>query len=166
MAEQQVESHNNPQESDVPPTSSEYHKMSEKVSSYLHQLKDVRGFTDWTKLNEDVFGSTWLEMDKFTFGTLAGLVSGYAAKQALKTLAVLLGVGFIVLQSLNYAGYLKIEWHKIEQEVAKKFDTDEDGKLTTKDFAAFWEKFQKAMSYTLPGAGGFGFGFLLAVFKW
>lgn len=61
-------------------------------------------------------------LSKLTFGTFAGYTSGYATKKIGKMAAVLVGVAFIFLQSLAAAGYIEIDWMKVQDTAVKKMD--------------------------------------------
>ncbi|KAI2513691.1 FUN14 family [Fragilaria crotonensis] len=72
-------------------------------------------------------------LSKLSFGMFAGYTSGYATKKIGKIAAVLVGVSFIFLQSLAAAGYIEIDWLKVQDTAVKKMDTDGDGKLSVED---------------------------------
>jgi uncharacterized membrane protein (Fun14 family) len=61
-------------------------------------------------------------LSKLSFGMFAGYTSGYATKKIGKVAAVLVGVGFIFLQSLASAGYIEIDWLKVQDTAVKKLD--------------------------------------------
>lgn len=62
-------------------------------------------------------------LSKLSFGMFAGYTSGYATKKIGKIAAVLVGVSFIFLQSLAAAGYIEIDWLKVQDTAVKKMDT-------------------------------------------
>ena len=62
-------------------------------------------------------------LSKLSFGVFAGYTSGYATKKIGKIAAVLVGVGFIFLQSLAAAGYIEIDWLKVQDTAVKSIDT-------------------------------------------
>jgi uncharacterized membrane protein (Fun14 family) len=61
-------------------------------------------------------------LSKLSFGMFAGYTSGYATKKIGKVAAVLVGVGFIFLQSLAAAGYIEIDWLKVQDTAVKRMD--------------------------------------------
>lgn len=93
-----------------------------------------------------------------------GVCTGVALKRLGNEAAAALGLGFVCLQGLSYAGYIKIDYGKAKADATKLVDADGDGVLTTNDFVVLWEKFKKAMSFNLPGAGGFSAGVALGVY--
>jgi hypothetical protein len=70
-----------------------YSNMSEKLSLYMNKVTQVKTLDEWAALNNNVFGSPSLGVEKIGTGTIFGFVSGYTLRQAMK-------VGFLV------AGYV------------------------------------------------------------
>ena len=99
---------------------------------------------DWKELFGDVAAP-------LTFGGVAGLVVGYAAKKMTKLAALLLGVLFILLQVLVYEGFITINWTAV-QHSAETVWRDPHG-MTLADH--FWE----IVTANLPFGGGFVAGF-------
>ena len=91
------------------------------------------------------------------FGGVAGWVSGYTLKKVGRLLALVLGFLFISLQLLAYAGYIEIDWTRIQRDVEPLFEPD-----TLKDF---WQKLLGVLTYNLPFATGFAAGMLLGFRK-
>ena len=60
---------------------------------------------------------------KISFGSVVGYCSGYAIKQAGKMAAVVLGAGFIAVQTCVSAGYIQVDWGKVKDDAIKKVDT-------------------------------------------
>jgi uncharacterized membrane protein (Fun14 family) len=69
-----------------------------------------------------------------------GYFAGVAFKRIGQEVSFLIGISFIGLQGLAYAGYIKIDYGKVQNEVVKKLDVDGDGKLTVNDVYVFWDK--------------------------
>jgi FUN14 domain-containing protein 1 len=101
---------------------------------------------------------------KLGFGGIMGYISGLTLKRLGQEAAFLVGVAFLGLQGLQYGGYIKIDYSKVQAEVTKKLDVDGDGKLTSKDALAIWGKVKNVLSDQLPGAGGFSAGFALGIY--
>ena len=59
---------------------------------------------------------------KASFGSVVGFCSGYAVKQAGKLTAVVLGTGFIALQTLASLGYIDVNWTKVKDDAIKSVD--------------------------------------------
>jgi len=87
------------------------------------------------------------------FGGLAGLVSGYALKKIGKVLAFVLGVFFIGLQLLAYAGYVEVNWTRIQHDVEPLFSAE--------NLHVFWQRLLAVLTYNFPFASGFAAGALL-----
>ena len=72
-------------------------------------------------------------MAKLSFGAIMGYCSAMALKKVGKALAVVVGVGFIGLQTAVSTGYLAVDWTKISDDIKKSADTNADGKIDTED---------------------------------
>ena len=62
-------------------------------------------------------------LSKLTFGSFVGYCSAYATKTAGKAAALAIGFGFIFFQGLVYAGYIDIDWGKVQSDAIKTVDT-------------------------------------------
>jgi uncharacterized membrane protein (Fun14 family) len=98
-----------------------------------------------------------------TFGAVAGYCSGYAMKAVGKAMAVVLGLGFIVVQTVASEGYVVVDWEKFKLDFVKKIDTNADDKIDVEDVKNWWKKVFKLLTNKLPSAGGFTLGFLYGV---
>lgn len=99
-------------------------------------------------------------MKQMTFGSIVGYCSGSAAKKIGKALSIVLGMGFILVQSAVYTGYIEVDWDKVQKDAVEKIDATGDGKLDTNDLQAYWKKVKKILTHKVPSAGGFSLGFL------
>lgn len=97
---------------------------------------------------------------KLTFGSLVGYCSGAAAKKIGKALAVVVGLGFIAVQSAAYSGYVDVNWNKVKDDAIAKVDTDGDGEVTVEDLNNYWKKVRTILTKNVPSAGGFSLGFM------
>ena len=107
-----------------------------------------------------------------SYGFLMGYLSGLALKKIGKVASIGLGLSFIALQSLAYAGYIDVHHEKLEKEVYDKLlDRNKDGKVDSEDLKSIVEEVKKVVGYGLlegeddhvkaiAGGGGFGLGFL------
>jgi len=98
-------------------------------------------------------------LSKITLGSFLGYCSGVASKKIGKALAAGIGVLFVAVQSAAYAGYIDVDWAKVEKDVISKIDTDADGKITKVDLKKYWEKVKIILTYNMPSASGFSIGF-------
>jgi uncharacterized membrane protein (Fun14 family) len=97
-------------------------------------------------------------------GGLFGLATAVAMKRLGEKVAYVVGLSFIGLQALSYAGYIKIDFMKLNNDAQKIIDADADGKITANDFIAMWRKIKDVMTTQLPGAGGFSAGFAMGLY--
>jgi uncharacterized membrane protein (Fun14 family) len=102
-------------------------------------------------------------MKQLSFGTVVGYCSGAAAKKVGKALAVVIGMGFVTLQTMVHTGYVTVDWKKVEADAIAKIDTTGDGKLSIDDIHVYWGKVRKILTNEIPSAGGFSLGFLYAL---
>lgn len=70
---------------------------------------------------------------KLSFGAIMGYCSAMALKKVGKALAIIVGLGFIGMQTAASTGYLAVDWTKIWDDVKSKADTNADGKFDTED---------------------------------
>jgi len=95
---------------------------------------------------------------KIGFGTCMGFCVGVAAKTAARTVCVFVGCGFIIIQSLQYAGYLHVYWDKVQDDVIKVVDTDGSGTITVKDARHYFKWFMGVVKMHGPTVSSFGIG--------
>ena len=100
---------------------------------------------------------------KLGFGSIVGYCSGMALKKIGKAVAFVIGVGFICVQAAVTAGYIDVDWKKVQDDVVKQVDTNADGQLDTEDVKHYWRKVKTILTNGIPDAGGFSLGFLFAV---
>jgi uncharacterized membrane protein (Fun14 family) len=60
---------------------------------------------------------------KISFGSIIGYCSGYTLKQVGKVAAIILGAGFIAVQTCVSYGYIQVDWNKVKDDALKKVDT-------------------------------------------
>ena len=102
-------------------------------------------------------------MAKLGFGAVVGYCSGMALKKIGKAVATVIGLGFMAVQGAVYAGYIDVDWKKVQDDVVKSVDTNSDGKLDVEDAKTYWRKVKGVLTNGIPDAGGFSLGFLWAV---
>lgn len=98
-----------------------------------------------------------------SFGGVMGYCSGAAMKKIGQTVAVIVGVGFILLQTAVSAGYITVDWGKVRDSAVKKMDVNKDGKVNVEDVKEYWKILRHMLTNKIPAAGGFSFGFLYGV---
>jgi len=99
-------------------------------------------------------------VSKLTIGSIIGYCSGAATKKVGKAIAIVMGVGFMIVQSAVYSGYVAVDWKKVKKDAVSKVDTDGDGKLTVDDVKNYWKKIKTILTTGVPDASGFSVGFL------
>lgn len=87
-----------------------------------------------------------------------------ALKKATKAAAVLVGVAFVGLQTLQHFGYISIDYHRIQNDAHKLADVNGDGKVDAQDMFSLWDKLQEVLVVQLPQAGSFTTGFFLGFY--
>ncbi len=93
-----------------------------------------------------------------------GYFAGAAVKRFGEEVAVVIGVAFVGLQTLQYLGYINIDYGKLSKDLEKKLDVTGDGKLDANDALAVWREIKKILTYNLPSAGGFCSGLFLGLY--
>lgn len=97
---------------------------------------------------------------KLSYGFVCGYCSGFAFKKIGKVGAIVFGLGFMSLQSLSYAGYIKVDHERIKNKVESIMDLNDDGKVDKEDADQAMEKVFEVLNYNLPAGSGFGAGFI------
>lgn len=77
--------------------------------------------------------------------------------------AAYVGVVFVGFQALQQAGYITIDYAKVQNDTVKLLDADGDGKFTVNDVIFAWNRIKGHILYHVPGAGGFSAGFLIGL---
>ena len=91
------------------------------------------------------------------------MCSAAAFKKYGKLAAAYIGIAFVAFQALQQAGYIKIDYGKVQEDTQKLLDVNGDGKLDVNDIIILWNKVKDFLSYQLPGAGGFSAGFVIGL---
>mmetsp|Transcript_55816 Transcript_55816/g.135228 ORF Transcript_55816/g.135228 Transcript_55816/m.135228 type:complete len:130 (+) Transcript_55816:119-508(+) len=102
-------------------------------------------------------------MSQMSFGSVMGFCSGYAMKKAGKAVAVVVGLGFVALQTASSYGYLEVKWQKISDDAKSTVDSNKDGKFDKEDIKVLWKKLKVMLTKNLPSNAGFSLGFLYGV---
>jgi len=97
---------------------------------------------------------------KASFGSVVGYCSGYTIKQLGKMAAVVLGAGFILVQTCASYGYIQVDWVKVKGDAIKKVDTDGDGEFGAEELKVYWGKLKSLLTTNMANTGGFSLGFL------
>jgi uncharacterized membrane protein (Fun14 family) len=102
-------------------------------------------------------------LGNLTFGAVMGYCSGIALQKVGKALAIVVGLGFMSLQTAASLGYIQVDWDKIRIDCVSRIDVNADRQITHHDIKQWWNKFQTLMMHRVPSVGGFSLGFLYGV---
>ena len=97
------------------------------------------------------------------FGGVLGFCSGYAIKQASKALAVVVGGAVVLLQTMQYFGYIEVKWQKIQKDTMRAISSDGKESFGVKDVHYWSRKMIKILTHQGPTAGGFAGGIYLGL---
>lgn len=100
---------------------------------------------------------------QLSYGFMSGFCSGYALKKAGKMAAIVLGGGFMALQTLAYSGYVEVDHGKLKKDIEGMMDLNKDGKVDTEDLNKASEDIMEVLSFGLPAGAGFGAGFIFGL---
>lgn len=100
---------------------------------------------------------------KLGLGGMLGLCAGYSIKQATKALGVVVGGAVVLLQGLQYAGYIEVKWNKIQRDTMKVISSDGSDNLSAKDLTFWMRRMMRILTHQGPTAGGFGLGIYMGL---
>ena len=100
---------------------------------------------------------------QLSYGFMSGLCSGYALKKAGKVAAMVLGGGFMALQTLAYSGYIEVDHGKLKKDIEGMMDLNKDGRVDKEDLNKASEDIMEVLSFGLPAGAGFGAGFIFGL---
>ena len=114
-----------------------------------------------------------------SYGFFAGYLSGLALKKFGRIASLTLGMGFVMLQTLAYHGYIDVNHEKVARQVEEILDRNGDGVVDSEDIKSVVEELRKVVGFgildddeedsekegngkikAIAGGGGFGLGFL------
>jgi len=97
------------------------------------------------------------------FGGVLGFCSGYAIKQASKALAVVVGSAVVLLQTMQYFGYIEVKWQKIQKDTMKAISADGQESFGVKDVTYWSRRLMRILTHQGPTAGGFAAGIYIGL---
>ena len=109
------------------------------------------------KVNEAIATGVPTEI---SYGFVCGFSSGFALKKIGKVASVVFGLGFVGLQSLSYAGYVKVDHSVLQETVETAMDLNKDGKVDKNDADKALEKVMEVLQFGMNGGAGFAAGFV------
>lgn len=119
--------------------------------------------TEQKDIVEDALAKAKPMLVNIGFGSIVGYCSGLAMQKVGKTLAFVIGSGFIALQMAVSLGYIDVHWDKVAGGATASIDVNKDGKLDAEDAKEYWRRLQSILTHKIPSAGGFSLGFLYGV---
>jgi len=147
-------------------------KKKDDDESILSKVKDMAlggDNIDWNKqmdlLGQELGSKVQGIVDSglpthISYGFICGFSSGYCLKKVGKLLSVVVGFGFMTLQTLSYSGYITVDHSKLKEKVENVLDLNNDGKVNKKDANLALDKVKEVLTYNMPGGSGFVAGFL------
>ncbi|MDM7324269.1 MAG: FUN14 domain-containing protein [Thermus sp.] len=94
-------------------------------------------------------------LGQVTFGGLAGYAVGYALKKVGRFLAIILGLLFVAVQLLAQAGYIQVDWTRIQRDV--------EPFLQQPGLQGLWERLLNTLTHNLPFGASFMGGLILGL---
>ena len=134
-----------------------------KVGDEVDEGKDQELSATETMVVDTFVGTVGPVIAKLGFGGMIGYCSGYALKIGARIAAATFGVGFICLQSLQYCGYIEINWAKVRKDLIGAVDSSNSGTVGVKDVRHYSLKVFKILRYKGPPAAGFGLGLYMGL---
>ncbi|XP_078612977.1 FUN14 domain-containing protein 1-like [Branchiostoma floridae x Branchiostoma japonicum] len=97
-------------------------------------------------------------------GGVSGWCAGYLFSKVGKLAATAVGGGFLLLQIANHAGYVKINWKRVEKDMEKyKKEIGKQAEKAYPDVAQILQQAKTFMQENMVVAGGFAGGFLIGL---
>ena len=100
---------------------------------------------------------------QLSYGFMSGFCSGYALKKVGKAAAIVLGMGFMAIQTLAYSGYVEVDHGKLKKDIEGIMDLNKDGKIDKEDLDKASEDIMEVLQFGLPAGAGFGAGFIFGL---
>jgi len=115
-----------------------------------------------------------------SYGFFAGYLSGFALKKIGRAASLTFGVGFVILQTLAYQGYVDVNHDKLAKQIEGVLDRNGDGVVDGEDLRSVVDELRRVVGFgieagkegegedgrnddqvkAIAGGGGFGMGFL------
>jgi len=117
-----------------------------------------------------------------SYGFFAGYLSGFALKKIGRAASLTFGVGFVILQTLAYQGYVDVNHDKLAKQIEGVLDRNGDGVVDGEDLKSVVDELRRVAGFgieagkegedggedgrnddqvkAIAGGGGFGMGFL------
>ncbi|KAI9910249.1 hypothetical protein PsorP6_011113 [Peronosclerospora sorghi] len=95
-------------------------------------------------------------------GFYVGACAGVALKKMLKLGALAIGALVVLLQSASYAGYVSVDYKKLERDCQKYLERKQDGVVDTQDVDSLYHSVRKVLELNLPVGSGFALGLLFS----
>lgn len=86
-------------------------------------------------------------VEQLGFGVVAGFAAGFALKKVGKLLAIAVGLIFVAVQLLAYAGFVSIDWAAVQSSV--------DPMLTPRALGGAWRTLLAVLTYNIAFAAAF-----------
>eukprot|EP01035_Chromulina_nebulosa_P029189 gene29189-38664_t len=93
------------------------------------------------------------------YGFLMGYSSGFCLKKCV--VQFLCTVHIYTEETLQYSGFIKIDYETLQRETEKVLDVNNDGKVDEEDAKVVFNKVKDVLGNQMPAGGGFSVGFLM-----
>jgi uncharacterized membrane protein (Fun14 family) len=100
---------------------------------------------------------------QITWGFASGFCSGYAIKKVSKVFALGIGLFFVAVQGLSYAGYAHVDYNKANAAFENALDLNKDGVVNSEDAKVAFNKMMEVLQYNIPAGSGFVTGVVLGL---
>ena len=97
---------------------------------------------------------------KAGYGFALGYCSGYCVKKVARIGAFVIGGAFVIVQTLAYRGYVKVNEDRLKGDMDRFLDLNKDGRVDATDIELAYERMQGVLAYNLPSGGGYTVGLL------
>lgn len=94
---------------------------------------------------------------------ILGFCTGYAFKRLGDQAAFGIGCVFGLSQTCAYFGWITINYGNIGRSILRLFDSDGDGKITSKDVKVHVRNLFHVLTFGLPSSASFVYGFTLGL---
>ncbi len=92
---------------------------------------------------------------QLTFGGVAGFATGFAIKKVGRVVAIVVGILFIIVQLLASAGYISVDWVRIQKDV--------EPMLGQENIKNVWQGLLALLTHNLPFGASFTVGLALGL---
>eukprot|EP00577_Skeletonema_sp_RCC1716_P017590 CAMPEP_0113420868 /NCGR_PEP_ID=MMETSP0013_2-20120614/27571_1 /TAXON_ID=2843 ORGANISM="Skeletonema costatum, Strain 1716" /NCGR_SAMPLE_ID=MMETSP0013_2 /ASSEMBLY_ACC=CAM_ASM_000158 /LENGTH=275 /DNA_ID=CAMNT_0000308403 /DNA_START=188 /DNA_END=1011 /DNA_ORIENTATION=+ /assembly_acc=CAM_ASM_000158 len=86
-----------------------------------------------------------------SYGFFAGYLSGFALKKIGRAASLTFGVGFVILQTLAYQGYVDVNHDKLAKQIEGVLDRNGDGVVDGEDLKSVVDELRRVVGFGIEG---------------